>query len=429
MRRTAPFILALAGLLAAGGGLMGCNESPAAVALEEANARFAWDLYRQVAPGGGNLFFSPYSITSALGMTLLGARGGTQQEMQQVLFAGGDHHEQLGALMRRLTGPAAPAAEPPADPAGPGAPRMGSDQADDEPPFELTVANALWLQDDLPLRAAFLDAARRHYEAEPFSVDFKGQPEAARQRINGWVSDQTRQRIQDLLAPGTVTPATRLVLSNAIYFKSGWQSGFNEAATGPAPFHLPTGGTVEAPLMRQTDRFGYREIEGAQVLRLPYRGQDLAMIVVLPRAHDGLGELEARLTPETLLELAAGRDLPVQRVEVHLPRFRIEQSLDLGADLAALGMPSAFSPGRADFSGLAGTQDLVIDAVVHKAFVAVDEEGTEAAAATAVTVMVTSMPGPQEDPIVFRADRPFLFLITHQPSGTILFLGRVVDPA
>jgi serpin B len=436
MRSISRIMLAAAGLLVAAGLLPACSEPPPAVNHDEASARFAWNLYRQTVDTDGNLFFSPYSVASALGMTLLGARGVTEREMQQVLFGGADHHAELGRLTRQLTtaGEQAPDAQPdgPRPDSGPGAPGSvgprGQPDAD-IPPYELTVANALWLQDGFALRREFLDASERHYGARPFTVDYRAQPEAARQRINTWVSEQTRQRIVDLLAPGSVHALTRLILTNAIYFKSGWQSPFIEGATQPAPFHRRDGSTVQAPLMRQTSRLAYRELDDAQVLRLPYRGGELAMLVVLPRTADGLAALESSLTPETLLALIAGEGATMRRVEVHLPRFRVEHTLDLGPHLAVLGMPSAFVASQADFSGMTGGRDLMIDAVVHKAFVEVDEEGTEAAAATAVTMMPTSMPGPQDEPIVFKADRPFLFAIVHQTSRAILFLGRVTDPS
>ncbi len=436
MPGTSRILWPLASLLVALGCLLSCRGTPAAVNIEHANAQFAWSLYGEVAGDPGNLFFSPFSVSSALGMTLLGARGETQQQMQQVLFGGGDLHEQLGALTRQLVEAGRPAAQgtgegggsaagEPFAPAGgqPGG-RAAATQA-----YELTVANALWLQDGFTLRAGFLGATADHYGAQPFAVDFRAQPDAARQRVNTWVADETRQKIRDLLAPGSVTPATRLVLANAIYFKSAWQTPFQAAATQPAPFHLANGEVVEAPLMRQTGRFAYREIDGAQVLRLPYKGGELAMLVVLPRTAAGLGEMESSLTAAALLDLVAGAGETVRRVEVHLPRFRVEKLLNLGPPLAALGMPAAFSPEQADFSGMTGGKDLCIDAVVHKAFVEVDEEGTEAAAATAVTMMATSIAMDPEEPVVFKADRPFLFCIVHQPSNSLLFLGRMVDPA
>ena len=347
MSRKTLFMLPAAGLLAGIGLVMACSgESPAAPTLEEAGARFAWDLYGRLAAEEGNLFFSPYSASSALGMTLLGARGQTQKQMQEVIFGGGDHHEELGGLTRWLAGGTGTDDAPGGVPqpgglrssGGPGQLGAGPDSGGlartgphgaEERPYELTVANALWLQEGFPLREEFMSASRRHYGASPFEVDYRTDPESARGRINDWVAEETRQRIQDLLAPGSLTPLTRLVLTNAVYFKSSWDKQFQEPATQPEPFRLADGTTVETPMMRQTDRFAYREIEGAQVLRLPYAGHDLAMIVVLPGAVDGLATLEKTLTGDALLELVAGRGEEMRRVAVMLPRFRIEQAMDL----------------------------------------------------------------------------------------------------
>ncbi len=397
------FIVAT-GLLAAAGLVPACKDTTATTATmppDEAAARFALDLYRE-HPEGGNLFFSPYSIASALGMTALGARGETERQMREVLFAGGDHHAALGEVRQQLSG---------------------------DHPFQLEVANALWLQEGFAVRDGFLAATRDHYDAAPHMVDFQRQTTATIDRINGWVAERTQDRIRDLLSPAHVNAMTRLVLTNAIYFKGAWQDAFSKGATTPAPFHRPDGTTVEAPLMRRVGQYGYREQEDAQVLRLPYTGREAAMIVLLPRAADGLPALVATLTPTLLRDLAAGDGEVVQAVDVWLPRLRIEQTLDLPETLAALGMPAAFDPASADFSGINGSRDLYLGAVVHKAFVAVDEAGTEAAAATAAGVMVTSMPMPPKDPVEFRADRAFLFLIVHRPTGTVLFLGRLTDPS
>lgn len=420
MPRNKQILLCLAGLAVASAGLSACRGTTAAMSAQQADARFAWNLFERIAGDEGNAFFSPYSVASALGLTLLGARGRTEEQMQEVLFAGEADHERLGAVVRRL------ADEPVNDPTpdlGPPGGRPGDGDA-----FELNVANALWLQDGFALRAEYLAAAQEHYRAAPTTIDFRSDPAAARRRINDWVADRTRQRILDLLPAGAVKPQTRLALTNAVFFKSAWRKPFPEHATEALPFHLADGTTVPAPMMRQTDRFAYREIEGAQVLRLPYAGGQAAMVVILPDADAGLASLERSLTHETLTALIAGEDAAIRRVAVTLPRFRIERSVDLAPPLAALGMPSAFAAGTADFSGLTGARDLFIDAAVHKAFVEVDEQGTEAAAATAVTMALTSMPGPQDEPIVFRADRPFLFGIVDEPSGTLLFLGRLADP-
>jgi serpin B len=242
--------------------------------------------------------------------------------------------------------------------------------------------------------------------------------------INGWVEEVTRAKIKDLVPPGLPTPTTRLVLANAIYFKAPWIHPFAEGATTEGDFHAAGGTTVKARFMRQTTELGYGEIPGAQVLEMVYRGGTTSMVVVLPRAKDGLDAIEAALCRQPSLDLDQG--LATARVAVQLPRFSFTRALDLTGLLAAMGMPDAFDGAKADFSGMTGQEKLFVGAVLHKAFVAVDEKGTEAAAATAL--MMKGRRLPSGEPISFVADHPFLFLIRHRTTGAILFLGRVTDP-
>src|SRR5262249_6555062 len=286
--------------------------------------------------------------------------------------------------------------------------------------YRLSIANALWGQKGFPWRPEFLTLQNDRFGAGFNEADFASNPEAERLRINRWVEEKTRERIKELLLKGQITPETKMVLANAIYFKGQWASRFDPKKTRDAPFHLADGTTVPVPMMSGEPkcRFGY--VTGAWVLELPYKGDELAMVAILPEKWDGLPAIEKQLAPDTLTEwLAALPDYPSRAVM--LPRFKIETRYDLPPQLKALGMIDAFDLGRADFTGMATESPGAIGAVAHKAFVDVNEEGTEAAAATAV-VLATS------DPVPFVADRPFLFLIRDTKHGPILFLGRVTNP-
>ncbi len=364
------------------------------------NTAFALELYGELKGSEGNLFFSPYSISSALAMTRVGARGETARQMSEVLhltLPEEDLHPALASLQESLD--------------------QGSDGV------ELSVANALWGQRGTLFLEPFLARLRDSYGAEVREVDFAEATEAARQSINSWTADETRQKIQELIQPGILDASTRLVLTNAIYFKGRWASQFDPEETEAAPFTQLDGQRVDVPMMHQKAQFRYAETPDLQVLELPYKGDALSMVVLLPRRIDGLGELEDALTEETLK-----RWLPApgaqQEVVVYLPKFEITAEFRLDDALKALGMRDAFELPSADFSGMTGAAELYISAVVHKAFAAVDEEGTEAAAASGVVVGVTAAPAA---PTVFRADHPFLFLIRDQESGSVLFLGRVAQ--
>lgn len=377
-------------------------------ALVSANTAFALDLYQQLRRGEGNLFFSAYSISVALAMTYTGARGTTAEEMARVLHfdlfkgAGGPAsrlHPAFGELISRINA-------------------LGQSGE-----CRLSVANALWGQKGAGFLPGFLNLLRTHYGAGLREVDFVSAAEAARKAINAWVEGETQGRIQDLIPPGVLDALTRLVLVNAIYFKGTWASPFSREATREGPFTLPDGHKVTVPMMNRTGRYRYAESETLQVLELPYAGDDLSMVILLPRRADGLSDLEQELTPENLRGWL--RRLRPRRVQVFLPRFTLTSGFRLDEALRTLGMTEAFTSGRADFSGMNGLRDLYISAVLHKAFVEVNEEGTEAAAATAVVVARTAVPS---RPVVFRADHPFIFLIRERRSGSILFLGRLLDP-
>ncbi|MFO8006285.1 MAG: serpin family protein [Candidatus Brocadiia bacterium] len=376
-------------------------EKPREAAARAMN-EFAVDLYGAIAQREGNLFLSPYSIHTALAMTSVGARGRTAEQMRSVLHLppqGFVVHQATGGLMRQVE-------------------RPGQREK-----TVLKIANALWGQQGEPFRERFLDRLRRWYRAPLQEVDFVAETEQAREAINQWAHDRTEGKIEDLVPRGALSAMTRLVLANAIYFKGLWQSPFEEDDTRERPFHLSEGEQVSVPTMYQKGRFAIAEGDGYRALELPYKGEELAMVILLPDARDGLTAVESGLDSEELSG-TLGR-FRQREVRVFLPRFRIESAFGLKSVLTSLGMEDAFVPEQADLSGINGRRNLFVSAVLHKAFVEVDEEGTEAAAATAVVVGVTSV-APQ--PPVFRADHPFLFLIRHRPTGLVLFAGRMADP-
>jgi serpin B len=367
------------------------------------NTAFALDLYARLKTVDGNLFLSPYSISTCLAMTFAGARGDTAAQMAQTLHFG-TNQNQLAASFNEL--------------------QEQLNQEQEKNGMELDFANGIWAQKDHVFLAAFLDVARQSYGANLRQIDFRTRSETARTEINDWVGHETKGKITDLIQPGVVNPATQLVLVNAIYFKGQWAREFDKQNTANAPFSVTSTQKLPVPLMNLTADFKYAEVGGLQLLELPYAGDGFAMVVLLPRDVDGLKNLENLLNKQTLDHwLTQAREL---NVAVLLPKFKLAAQFSLAKPLGEMGMTDAFSPG-ADFSGMDGERDLFISAVVHKAFVDVNEEGTEAAAATGVVMRMNAVRMPRPTPI-FRADHPFLFLIRDLHSGSILFLGRVVDP-
>ena len=369
--------------------------------LAENNTMFALNLYDQLKGTEGNLFFSPYSISTALAMTYAGAREHTENQMANVLnFTLNQQkmHSAFASLEAELNA------------------------VQEKETVDFTVANALWAQKDYVFLKDFIDLTKKHYGAVLNQVDFKKDSEAARRKINFWVEQKTNEKIKDLLKPGILNALTRLVLTNAIYFKGNWENQFKKSRTKDARFWLDTDTAIEAPMMFQKHKFGYGETDNLQILELPYSGGGFTMIVLLPKKVEGISDLEAMLDMNKINVWKGS--LRKTEVQVYLPRFKVSSQFSLGEALAKMGMPDAFGP-DADFSGIDGKKDLYISAVVHKAFVDVNEEGTEAAAATGVVMKLTSMP---VSPRVFCADHPFLFLIRHNSSGSILFIGRVVNP-
>jgi serpin B len=375
--------------------------------LAAGNSGFAFDLYRALWKKDSNLFYSPYSISVALAMTYAGARNETERQMAETLnftLAQDRLHPAFNALDLDL------------------ASRGEGAEGKDEGGFRLNVANSIWGQKGYSFLQEFLDLLAENYGAGLRILDFQKAPEDSRIVINEWVSEQTEGKIEDLLPAGSIDALTRLVLTNAIYFNAAWANPFAEERTHDGTFYLLDGAEVTAPMMEQTERFGYAEGEGYQAVELPYDGGQLSMVVLLPAAErftEFASALDAELVATVLNE--------VRRAQVHLtmPRFTYESEFSLKRTLTELGMANAFSS-AADFSGMTGNLDLAIDDVIHKAFVAVDEAGTEAAAATAVIMMLTAAPGL---PVEVTLDHPFIFLIRDIQTGAILFVGHVVNPA
>jgi serpin B len=375
--------------------------------LVRGNTAFGLDLYGQLAATPGNLFFSPYGISTCLAMLYAGARGNTEKQMAQVLEFGTDQQQfasSFGELERRL------------------------EAARTQKGLELDIANALWIQEGYPFLPAFLEIAEGQYQANVSQVDFITEANAVRDEINRWVAQETKDKIQAILPLGSLNALTRLVLADAIYFKGAWTASFEETNTVTEPFYVSSTEQVDAPLMHQPIAgVNYLEAGDFQAVELPYGSNQLAsMVILLPRQVDGWTHLEERLSPTFLSSTLAL--MQKQNVEIFLPRFTLASSFALNNTLAEMGMPDAFTPDAADFSGLDGTTGLYVTHVFHKAWGEVNEAGTEAAAATVVTVGVKGG-GPPPPPPVFRADHPFIFFIRDTQSGSLLFLGRLADPS
>ena len=377
--------------------------------LAAGNRAFALDLYHRLETRDGNLFYSPYSVSAAVAMTYAGAEGGTAEEMADVfhfLMEEERLHPAFNALDQYLESLAAQ--EIPDD--------MGES-------FQLNIANAIWGQKDFHFESDFLDTLAANYGAGLRLLDYVLEPEKSRIKINDWVSDQTKERIQDLIPQGAINSDTRLVLSNAIYFKATWLEPFEESLTEDGFFYGLDGQKITTPMMSlgSDASFPYYQGDGLQVVELPYLGGQVSMLVLMPEQGQFSG-FEESLNTEKLDQIIG--NLAYQPMYLNFPKFEFETEISLANILAEMGMPSAFSD-AADFSGMTGTRDLFISDVYHKAFVSVDEEGTEAAAATAVLMELTSAPA---NPIRLVVDHPFLFLIRDTQTNSILFMGRVVKP-
>jgi serpin B len=367
------------------------------------NNRFALELYTKLAQEkkNENLFFSPYSISTALAMTYAGAKGNTEKQMADVLhfeLPQDKLHPAFASLEKRLN------------------------EGGKKGVYELNVANALWGQKGYKFLDSFIEQVNKNYSAGLNEVDFKKDAEGTRQTINKWIENKTKDKIREPIKPGILNELTRLVLTNAIYFRGKWAIEFDKKDTKDAPFHITATKETNVQMMYIKKHFKYADVGNLQVLELPYKGGDLSMVVLLPKEVNGIDELEKSLTLDNLAKWI-GKSFKLE-VGVHLPKFKMTSEFSLGEVLSQMGMQDAFSLPPADFSGMTEGKELFISAVIHKAFVEVNEEGTEATAATAI-VIATSM---QREQPVFWADHPFIFLIRDNKTGSILFMGKVMNP-
>lgn len=379
------------------------NENKDLQTAVKGNSIFGFDLYQQLKENEGNLFFSPYSISTALAMTYAGARGQTEKEMAEVLHFSLEQ-EPLHSSFSKL--------------------QLELNTIQDKGHVKLSIANSLWAQEGYHFLDIFFDLNKKHYGAGLNFVDFARQTETARKTINVWVEEETQEKIKELIKKGMLTPLTRLVLCNAIYFKGDWLSQFNKERTADADFYISLKKTIKVPMMSQKSEFKFKDFGSFSAIELPYEGNDLSMIIFLPKEVDGLVDLEQSLTDDSVKNWLDDISKSYkQEIFVSLPKFKTTCEFQLAKVLAEMGMPSAFSLPPANFSGMTGRKDLFISKVIHKAFVDVNEEGTEAAAATAV-IMEKGI----SKTLTFRADHPFVFLIRENKTGSILFIGRIVDP-
>lgn len=375
--------------------------------LVEGNNTFALDLYGALRRQGGNLIFSPYSLSIALAMTYAGARSETSAQMASVLHFDLPT-ERLYPAFNRLDLDLS---------------QRAKSKSKEEQPLQLNLANAIWAQKSHPFLQEYLDLLAREYGAGVRLADFVNRAEPARREINGWVSDQTQGKIQDLIPEGLLDAITRMVLVNAVYFKAGWEAPFEPNETTDQPFHLLDGSQVQVPMMSgYLSGFLYVKGEGYQAVELPYKGASAAMDLIVPDSGQ-FQAFETALDAEKVKLILSS--LQPASGTVGLPKFKFTGEFKLADSLASLGMPAAFDPTQADFSGMDGARDLYISDVIHKAFISVDEKGTEAAAASAVVMRTLMAPSFQVNLMI---DRPFFFLIRDLPSGQILFAGRVLKP-
>lgn len=360
---------------------------------------FAFDIYRTLSKQPGNIFLSPFSISTALAMTYIGAADNTAQQMKDVLHFNLDDetlHSGFSELISSLNQP--------------------------NEKYQLSIANSMWAQEGYPFLQEFIDKVQRYYSSGLNYVDFAEATEEARQRINNWIEEKTNQRIKDMIKPGDIDSLTRLVLTNAIYFKGNWAKPFDPSLTKKETFYVSNKQEKQVEMMFESLTAAYTEDSLVQVLELPYAGDELSMIIVLPLKGKSLEDVESKLSLVLFKEWV--NNLRTEKVDVYLPKFRMECRFNLKKTLMAMGMIDAFTD-EADFSKMDGTTMLKIKDVIHQSFVDVNEEGTEAAASTAVIINIKMGPS---IPVIFKADKPFLFFIYDKTHDLILFMGRLSNP-
>ncbi|XP_056099265.1 leukocyte elastase inhibitor-like isoform X2 [Rhinichthys klamathensis goyatoka] len=394
--------------------------------LTAANTQFSLDLFKKISGGNasGNVFYSPVSISSALAMVSLGARGNTAAQMIKVLCfknplkpdaATPGHHDSVDQIHSSFK-------------------KFMSELNKPGVPYALSLANRLYGEQSYQFVEKFLNDAKSYYEAGLEKVDFKSKPEAARVNINKWVEKKTQEKIKDLVPKGVIDEMTRIVLVNAIYFKGNWEKKFKKEFTRDGQFKLNKNQTKPVKMMHQEEKFPLAFIPeiNSQVLELPYDGKNLSMLIILPNEMEddttGLQKLEKALTYEKLMEWTKPSKMILQEVQVYLPKFKMEETYDMKSLLISMGMEDVFDEEKVNLSGMSSNNDLVLSDVIHKAFVEVNEKGTEAAAATATVVSFGCARPPSTPPKTFIADHPFLFFIRHNPSNVILFYGRLCSP-
>jgi serpin B len=368
-----------------------------------ANNQFAFDLYSELIKNEeNNIFYSPYSISAALAMTYEGAKGETANEMKEVF-----HFPESNVLRPNFA-----------------AIYNGINEDNNE--YQLNTGNALWVQKDYPFLGEYTESVEKYYGGKAANVDFIEETEKSRETINSFIEEQTNDKIKDLIPAGVLNSMTRLVLTNAIYFKGTWEWQFDKGDTNEEDFKITPTNIVKTDMMyMKPDKaeFNYADLENLQILELPYKGEKISMLILLPT--ENLESIEPTLTSEKLNEYKAQME-ETSLDAIYLPKFEFDTKYFMVDTLSDLGMPTAFDSSLADFSGMTGNKDLSISEVIHQAYVKIDEEGTEAAAATAVSMGVTSV-GPGFSKI-FRADHPFIFIIQEKETGNILFMGKVVNP-
>lgn len=383
------------------------------VDLVSGNSTFAFDLYQALREQDGNLFYSPYSISLALAMMYAGARGETESQMGDTLrftLPQADLHPTFNTLDLEL------------------ASRGGGEQGGDNEGFRLSITNSVWGQEGYEFLQEFLDVLAENYGAGVRPTDFREAPEESRLKINDWVANRTDDRIKDLIPEGAINALTRLVLANAIYFNADWLYPFFYNPVAPRPFHLLDGRDIDVPMMTEIEQYGYAKGDGYQIVDLPYVSEEVSMTILLPDRGNFRDFEEAM---DTALISRIIDEIQTTTVNLTMPKFEFESQLSLTDALNTMGMSNAFSGRKADFSGMdgqscvTGNACLFISGVFHKAFVAVDEEGTEAAAAT---VEIFVLVGVKPSDVRVEVDRPFIFLIRDRATGTILFVGRFEEP-